>query len=105
MPGGLQQDESFDECLRREFEDEVGATLSSVGEIEFFWRDYTDDGRGYRLRLAAKATLASTQLKPRGDDGEVLVETRFVSRDEFLALPIQESEKGVLSQVNRIWPS
>ena len=52
MPGGgWEHGESFEACLKREFMDEVGVTVASVGDIEFCWRDYANDARGARLRL------------------------------------------------------
>lgn len=105
MPGGgWEHDESFEECLKREFVDEIGVTLTHVGDVEFCWRGYVDDARGHRLKLAAPAELASTEFDLKGDDGEVLIEARFVTKDEFLSLPFQDEEAGVKDFVDKIWP-
>lgn len=105
MPGGgWEHGESFDECLKREFMEEAGVALTKVGDVEFCWRGYVDDERGHRLKLAARAELATTKFKLTGDDSEVLVEARFVAKDEFLSLPFQAEESGVKDFVDKIWP-
>jgi 8-oxo-dGTP pyrophosphatase MutT (NUDIX family) len=108
MPGGGWEfdDESIEACLQREFMDEVGVGLATVGgHVVCCWRDFADDARGHRLRLAVRATLASTKFKLMGDDGEVLTEARFVSKEEFLSLPFQPSERCVKNCVDQIWSS
>lgn len=103
MPGGgWEHDESLEECLSRELKEEMDATVTNVGEVQFHWRDYSEYRGVHYLRLAAPATLASHKFVPSDDD---LVEARFVSKSEFMSLPFQEGEVGIKACVDKIWPA
>lgn len=99
--GGWEHDESFEECLSRELKEEMGVAVASVGEMRLHWRDYSEWRGVHYVRLAASVTLTSHEFVPSDDD---LVEARFVTKQEFLALPFQEGERGVQDCADKIWP-
>lgn len=105
MPGGgWEYDESYEDCLRRELYEEIRAEVKSIGQPEIVWRDH--EGGTARLKVAAYVTLASQKLTAVGDDDITeLAAVRFVTKDEFLALPFQESECGIIHCADKIWNS
>lgn len=104
--GGWEHDETISECIRRELQEEVGAEAETIGDVAFVWRDVSSIWNAHYVRLAVPVTLKSHELTPKGeDDVDALVEARFVSKEEFLALPFQEGEAGVKGCVDIIWPT
>jgi 8-oxo-dGTP pyrophosphatase MutT (NUDIX family) len=98
--GGWEHEEDFEVALRREIEEELGATVESIGPLSFAYR-----GRDHRpfvwLRIVTEATLRSQDF--RLDEDEV-TEARFVDREEFLALNWCDLDKEVLEHIDKIWP-
>ncbi len=96
--GGWEHDESFEGCIRREIDEELGVTIAKVGKILFTYLGPSP--RGQMLRLATDIELASTDFR-LGD----LVETKFVSKDELLDLEFVPNEAGIKDCVDQIWPT
>jgi len=98
--GGLEHNESAEECLRREINEEVGGTVVSINRApRLLYVDHEPPGY-YKLSIAYVVTLDGGEIKPVGDD---LVAAKYVGRAEFLQLPFQQSEKAILGQVAKIW--
>jgi ADP-ribose pyrophosphatase YjhB (NUDIX family) len=101
MPGGgLEHGESLQEGLTRELYEEMRVVANTIGDIKFVYIGKSRKGF-YRLRIAVVVTTKDHNFVPSDDD---LVAARFVSRDEFLELPFQGSEKEVQDYVEQIWP-
>jgi hypothetical protein len=86
--------------LERELHEEVRAGVASVGDVVFCYKSMTRTGRP-KLSITAKVTLDDSVLTPTDDD---LIETRFVTKEEFLQLPFQRGEGTVQACVDKIWP-
>jgi ADP-ribose pyrophosphatase YjhB (NUDIX family) len=95
--GGLDHDEDYQSCLKRELAEEVAAEVKHIGPLAFFYRQHDEP----RLALAFPVELvANSGFTPGADD---LVEARFVSKEEFLQLPFQKSEAAVKQHAEQIW--
>lgn len=99
--GGWEHDEDYATCLRRELQEELGATVVSVGDPLLVYR-----GRGARphvlLRIAALVKLADHHFTPDNDE---VTEARFVDRQEFLALRWCPEDQEVTRHVDTLWPT
>jgi len=97
--GGLEYNESYEECLQRELGEELGISLASIGKPITFYSGINK--RGFRaLKIAIEATLANHDFK-FGD----LTEARYVTKDELLGLEMSTDERGIKDRVNQIWPT
>lgn len=96
--GGWEHDEELADCLRRELQEELGVSASSIGDVAFTYRG--QNWRGYMVvRLAVPATLSSTTFTP-GDD---MRQAKFVDQAEFLGLPMSSDEAPIKQCVDQIW--
>jgi len=100
--GGWEHNEDFADCLRREFLEEVGVEVASIGPILFTYRAMSS--RGYaELRLVAHCTLRSDRFVPDDDT----IAAKFVSKSDFLQLRLalndQPFDQTVNDLANRIW--
>lgn len=99
MPGGgLEHDESIEECLKRELEEELGAEIESIGNIAFVYR-----GRSVRgwmiVRIAIPVKLKSFDFK-----FGAMTEAKFVAKEELLSLNFAADEGTIKEQTSKIWP-
>jgi 8-oxo-dGTP diphosphatase len=95
--GGLEHNESYEECLQRELREELGVGLASIGKPIVFYR--AQNPRGFwALKIAVEATLESQDFK-FGD----LIEARFFTKEELLGLRMSPDERGIKDYVNQIW--
>ncbi|HEY8998765.1 MAG TPA: NUDIX hydrolase [Candidatus Saccharimonadales bacterium] len=100
--GGWEHAESIETCVSRELAEEAQASVVSVGKLEFSYRGTTVSGNP-KLCLAVRVTLNDTRhFVPSSDN---LVEARFVTKEELLALPFQKGEDGIQTCVDLIWPA
>lgn len=98
--GGLEHNESAEDCLQREITEEVSGQVASISASpEFFYVDHKPPAY-YKLSIAYRVVLQDGAIKPAGDD---LVAYQYVGREAFLQLPFQQAEKAILEQVDRIW--
>jgi 8-oxo-dGTP diphosphatase len=97
--GGWNHAESFEACVRRELGEEVGAEVRSISDIRFVYKAETEH-RNPKINLVVEVTLGDGTLRPAGDD---LVETRYVSREEFMSLKFQRSEAAAQDYADKIW--
>jgi len=98
--GGWEHDEELTTALARELDEELHVEIATIGNIQCVWRDYSSVRGIHYLRLGVPVTLKSHEFRP--DDGD-LIEARFVTREEFLQLPFQKGEEGVLNCIDKIW--
>lgn len=98
--GGWEHAESLETCVSRELAEEAQASVVSVGKLEFSYRGMTKSGNP-KLCLVVRVTLNDTRhFVPSSDD---LVEARFVTKEELLALPFQDGEEGIQTCVDLVW--
>lgn len=88
--GGWEHNESFEECLHREFSEELGVRITDVGPIALTYRAPSQHGH-MQLRLVAVCTVAGRDFDP-GDD---VIDTLFVSKAEFLTLQFAKDDQPV----------
>lgn len=98
--GGWEHDESFEDCVKREIQEELGVTVTHVGDIVCIYRGHSKHPH-ILLRIAADAELASHDFVL--DEDEV-TEARFVDKQTFLALPWCQEDKEVVKHVDKLWP-
>lgn len=103
--GGWEHGESFEEALGREFEEEMGVAVESVGNLLFAYY-----GRGtYRgetrqclmLRVVAEVKLRNFDF---AYDQDEVTEVRFVTREEFLSLNWCDTDPDIVKYADKIWP-
>lgn len=99
--GGWEHGESFEDCIRREINEELGVKVDRIGQILFTWigPPQPNPKRSIMLRLATDVTLSDTNFK-FGD----LKEARFVDKEELLKLPFVPNEAGIKDCAGLIWP-
>jgi 8-oxo-dGTP pyrophosphatase MutT (NUDIX family) len=99
--GGWEHHESFDVCLHREIQEELGAEVVSVGNVLFMYRGHNVP-RGFRtLRIAAPVVVSSQEFS-LGDD---IQEAKFVDKDEFMGLNLMVDEGDIEKYIDLIWPT
>jgi ADP-ribose pyrophosphatase YjhB (NUDIX family) len=102
MPGGgWDHGEDYESCIRRELAEELGLEVVSIGQVAFFYRSKAAQGQP-KVAIALPVTLKNFDFVFNPDDEEV-VEARFVTKDEFIQLPFQDSEHYVQAYANHIW--
>lgn len=100
MPGGgWEHDESFEACLRREVQEELGVALKRTDNIAFLYRGQSKKGY-YTIRIAIPSELTSYDFIP----GDGMDEARFVTREEFLHLNFARDEVVIKDYVDKLWP-
>lgn len=101
MPGGgWEHDESFEDCLGREIQEELGVELKYAEKIAFLYRGKSKRRGYYTIRIAVPAEVVSHDFVP----GDGMEEARFVTREEFLGLNFAHDELPVKDCVDKIWP-
>ena len=100
MPGGgLEHGESIEDCLKREFQEELGSKVESVDNVAFTYK--AKSPRGYwAMRLAIPVKLESRSFK----NGE-MSDSMFITKDELLSLDMQPDEGAIKKCVDQIWPT
>lgn len=97
--GGWEHDESFEACIKRETQEELGVGVKSVGPIVCTYRG-TNFRHGFKtLRLASRVELASHDFVL----GDGMLDYRFVTEQEFSDLDLMRAEGDVQSYAGLIW--
>ncbi len=100
MPGGgWDHGEDYEAGIIREVAEELGARVTSIGPISFFYRCQAHHGQP-KISLAFPVTLEKFTFSPNDDE---IAEIRFVTKEEFLALPFQDGEAPVQAYAGQIW--
>ncbi len=99
--GGWDAGESFEDCFSRELAEELDAKISEIGNIEFCYQGKTT--KGYpKVSIAVNVGLSDFSDKPLEPD---LVESKFVTREEFLTLKLDPGDVSLVKYVDAIWRS
>jgi 8-oxo-dGTP pyrophosphatase MutT (NUDIX family) len=98
--GGWEFGEQVDECLNREFQEELGISLTSVDPVPLAFYEGTNKRSYQSLKLAVYAELATQDFVL----GEDVVEAKYVTKSELLALNMESDEAGIKQFVDLIWP-
>ncbi len=100
MPGGgWEHDEEPEACLRREIKEEAGLDLVEISAPVCMYVDHRPPAY-YKLSIAFRVRVMAGVPVPADDD---IVAYRYVTREEFLGLPFQLSEKTVTNHAEQIW--
>lgn len=97
--GGLEYGEDLIDCLRRELAEELGATLADVGQVVCVYNMRSPYRDVPVVRIAVRAAIAPAELCP----GDSIVDCKYVSREEFVALDLKKYEGPVKDFVAAIW--
>lgn len=97
--GGWEHDETLEQSVRRELAEELHVEVSNISDVEFVLRGYSQTYDIHAIRLAVRAVLASTELKP--DD--TIMAYDFVNRHNFLQLDMVGSDKEFQQATDEIW--
>ena len=96
--GGWEHSESFEDCVRREVQEELSVEVESIGPVLFTYRQL--DRRGFvSLRLAAKVVPKSYDFKA-GDD---MIGVRTVTQAEFRSMELCPGEGPIQQCSEQIW--
>lgn len=99
MPGGgWEHDETFEECMQREVQEELGVVVSYISTPQFIYRGKSVHG-WYAVRIVVTASIENHAFVY----GDGMTQAKFVARDAFLALQFGSSEEGILDHVDQIW--
>ncbi len=97
--GGIEFGESFDACLVREVQEELGVSVRERGRIVCVYMGSNHDTGVPTIRIAASVTLDSHNFVL--SDG--MVDYRFVTREEFMTSNLDFDEQGVKLYVDEIF--
>jgi len=96
--GGWEYDESFNVCLEREIDEELGVKVASV-EPSILGVYRGRNSYGMTLRVAVRVTLRSHDFKPVD-----MARAWFVSKEEFLKLDFKPTaDEGMKDYADIIW--
>lgn len=96
--GGWEHNESFEDCLKREVQEELGVAIDKTGPPQFVFRARSKHG-WYTIRIVVTATVKSHDFAY----GDGMVEAKFITREEFQVAQFEESEEGILDHATDIW--
>ncbi len=97
--GGLDHGENYEEGIRRELREEVGAEAAQIGAELFSYPCTTQSGRP-KICIVLPVWLSAQELTTSDE----VAEARFVTREEFVQLPFQNGEGEITDYADKIWP-
>lgn len=101
LGGGWQHGETWQDCIRREVREEIGVEVTSIDQTLVFYRHTTPEGHP-KISIAVPVKVSSHDFAFNPEDEEI-VAVKFVTKQEFLALPFMESEASVKQCADQIW--
>lgn len=102
--GGLDENESLDECARREVFEETGVTVRNLQRI-YFDDFVTKNWRGNVVHFVAVLYTADYETGTLGSqpgDDDVMAEIRWFKADELSQLPLNPPLKRFLTSLQLI---
>jgi 8-oxo-dGTP pyrophosphatase MutT (NUDIX family) len=97
--GGWEYDETLEQCVRRELQEELGADVHGISDVEFVLRGHSHRYGWRTVRLVVRASLDSTDLKPN----DRIVAYRYVNRNEFAKLAFDPHDEEFATAADKIW--
>lgn len=98
--GGWEHDEPLAACAARELHEELGIqTAVELDDIAFTYRARSKHGH-INLRLVVPARIGNHDFQP-----SEMVDKRFVTKEELVALPMESDEAPIKQLTANIWPS
>jgi 8-oxo-dGTP pyrophosphatase MutT (NUDIX family) len=99
--GGWEHGETLEQCVRREFREELGASLGPIDlSSQRAWTGQSAHRCYHRLKLTVRATLDPTAMAPRDE----ILAARWVMPVEFGTLTIAAGDGPLREHVLAIWP-
>lgn len=96
FPGGkLEEDESPEDCLRRELKEELGIEVEVEGVVEVVWMPYD----GFNLLLL----LYSCRLRGGEPQPILCEEVRWFAPEELKDLPMPPADRELLRRLEERW--
>jgi len=97
--GGWEHNESFEECVRREIQEEVDASVASIGPLLFVYRGEPSAHKYWMLRLVVVVVLQHDARRP-GPDMQAV---RYVDKATFMHLPWGDEDRELLEHMDKLW--
>lgn len=97
--GGWEHDESYEQCLTREIQEELGVGVSGISPVRFIYRGRNDKKGFMTLRIVTEVTLQSYEF----DYGDDMRSAQFVGKKPFASMDWVTNEGDLLEFIDQIW--
>jgi len=98
--GGWEHGETIEQCLQREFHEELGVGLKNISPIVFTYSDLTLHG-WHAMRIVVRTELDSTNFV----FGDGMTGVRYVTAEELPTLDyVDQADAAICSYIDQIWP-
>ncbi len=101
MPGGgLEFEESIEDCLKRELQEEVGLTVTTIEPIKFVY-SYRSGSGYHKVCLAVPVMVNPSEVSEAKEPS--LRKAWYVSREQAMKHVFQPGEVGTKRCIEQIW--